>query len=942
MLANTETMFNHILTNSIPFERRFLSFAFAFLFSAVSANASADDTEIYDRIANVPKVLFVLDASGSMNFVDRGYVGTRLQRMKQALDLLINSVKGVDVGLMKFAGNSAQLIHPIVEVQDNRGPLGVAAQGITAGGGTPTIAALVAARNYFRGPQSPTSNQCETNHIVLLTDGVPTVDSGEIARLEGFLGGCAAVQGRPAAKCGIELADYLATTDQLPHVPGENHISTHAIGFNLEDNWLPQVPAGEGSYSDAASAQDLLAVFEEILEEVQLTATVAAPTVSANAFSETRHSDELYYSFFQPARRPRWNGNVKKYRLLNGEIVDADDSPLLVDGMVSLTSRSLWADSADGAEVASGGMAARQPADRRWYTDFGLTPAANGKTTPLLVTGAASLTNAAVGAATDAEREAIVGWVRGADSIDADNDGDLAEPNHFVADALHNSPVLVSYNGKESDDTLNEVVFSANNMGVVHAVNAESGDELWSYSPAELLPNIKHYIDNSNESHVYGLDGSMVVHTKNKTTTSYDFELDKAWLYLTQRRGGNNIFALDVSNAMAASDPFKVMWRINGGVAGTDFRDLGQTWSTPQIVPVRYGCPDACESKKVLLFSGGYNTIYDDTDLSYPVTPAPAGHGNAIYIVDPETGELIWSAGNGAHHSLHLPINDSVPATPVPVDTDADGNVNVLFFSDIAGHVWRVDLDQNAGNARDLAIDGGMIADLNEPGQKLRFFNRVDVVVNGTTFGTAKFNLVLGTGMRSSPLFTEAHNNRVFSFQDPWVYTNPVSADASTGELEPDYRYVVKTDGSREVITPSILWDFDLNDTTLPRVFGFYKRFSRGEKVLQPTLTHGGRVFLTAYTPPASGDSCNYLIGESRLYVLDLNTGENLLPSRFGDSAPVGSGIVTNVSIFDNGDSGGENLMSGPLVTPLSDLTGSENVNVFRRFFRTGWVERDD
>ncbi len=940
-------MLNTISSIVISSLQRPSVFSLAFILSAYSASVSADDTEIYDIISNVPKVLFVLDASGSMSEDDGGDT-TRMERMKEALELLINSISDVDVGLMEFSGRNVELIHPVVDVTANRSELIEAAKGLSTGGATPTLTAMLSAREYFRGAQSPTTNECETNHVVLLTDGVPTIVDSGLEDLKITLGGCVDEkdddgEDRPAATCGTELALHMAKTDQLQHVSDDNFITTHTIGFNLVDNWVERVAgAGDGTYHDAASAQDLLIAFESILEEVQLTATASTPTVSANAFSETRHRDELFYSFFQPSRRPRWDGNVKKYRLLDGQIVDADENPVLLGGLISPTSRSLWSDVDDGGNVGDGGLAGRQPADRRWYTDFGLTPAVNGQTTPLLVTDNTDLPLASVGAATDNERDVILDWVRGADSIDVDNDGDMEEPNRYVADGLHNSPVLVSYSGKESEDVLNEVVYSATNMGVLHAVDAESGAELWSYSPAELLPNIKQYIENTSESHVYGLDGALTLHAKNKIHTTFDFELDTAWLYLTQRRGGKNIFALDVSNAMDESDPFKVMWKINGGVPGTDFRDLGETWSTPQIIPVRYGCPDACATREVLLFGGGYNPLYDDTDLVYPVTPAPTGHGNAIYMVDPESGELIWSAGNGAHHSLNLSMNDSVPTTPVPVDTDADGVVNVLFFPDVAGHVWRVDLDQNPGLAGDLAIGGGMVADLNAAGQRLRFFNKVDVVISGTTFGTARFNLVLGTGMRSSPLFEEADQNRVFSIRDPWVFTNPVSEDEASGEMLPDYQYVVESDGRRDVITPGDLWDYDLNDTTRSRQFGYFKRFERGVKVLQPTLTHGGRVFLTAYAPPTDSSSCEYLLGESRLYVLDAYVGDNLLPANFGPYISIGSGIRGVGQIVDTGGSEGLQFVSGLRSDSLGDLTAPDNPDVFRRFYRTGWAERDE
>jgi len=145
-----------------------------------------------------------------------------------------------------------------------------------------------------------------------------------------------------------------------------------------------------------------------------------------------------------------------------------------------------------------------------------------------------------------------------------------------------------------------------------------------------------------------------------------------------------------VSDALDPAAPFKVMWKISGDDAG--FGNLAQTWSTPQLINIKTGCPASCTTQEVLLFSGGYNAdVYDNKNLTYPVTAAAQGHGNAIYMVNPETGALIWSAGKGSNHKLQLDMmEDSVPETPVPVDNNADGAVDILFFSDIAGHVWQI------------------------------------------------------------------------------------------------------------------------------------------------------------------------------------------------------------------------------------------------------------
>ena len=146
---------------------------------------------------------------------------------------------------------------------------------------------------------------------------------------------------------------------------------------------------------------------------------------------------DSYYTLFQPATTARWEGNVKKYRLRNGVIVDANDNPILENGTLAPTTRSLWSATTDGFRIGAGGMPARQVADRNWYTDAGLQPNNNGITTPLKVIAPSDVSAAALNAADNAERDRLVNWVRGADSIDLDSDTNTTEPNFYVADSIH-------------------------------------------------------------------------------------------------------------------------------------------------------------------------------------------------------------------------------------------------------------------------------------------------------------------------------------------------------------------------------------------------------------------------------------------------------------------------------------------------------------------------
>ena len=478
--------------------------------------ADADDTELYDGLENTPKVLFVLDVSGSMGRSDNGFTGTRIDRMKRALTTLLTDAEGIDVGLMSYSGRAIKLIHEVSDLSNaqNRQNLLDSVNALRDGGGTPTVSALHEAALYLRGDAplrsqtldgqrrytSPVSQECESSHIVLLTDGIPYNDTAIKTHIEQQYGLSCGPESDESAECGVEFAGFLADKkkDQLPNIPGNNTISTHFIGFNVDEDWdwVPRVAAaGTGVYADASSAQDLIDAFNDILDSVEIQSAASAPSISINAFNESRHRDELYYSFFQPYRKPRWDGNVKKYRLFDGQVVDKNDNPVLdANGQISATSRSLWADSNDGVNVREGGMAARQPAGRRWFTDVGVAPA-NGAITPYLVNRNDAIPGNALGAGSDEERDNLVSWARGFTP-------GSGHANRYVADSLHNSPTLVTYKANESTNLLEEAVFSANNMGVLHAVRADTGEELWSYSPDDLLPNIKRYFDSNSATHI--------------------------------------------------------------------------------------------------------------------------------------------------------------------------------------------------------------------------------------------------------------------------------------------------------------------------------------------------------------------------------------------------------------------------------------------------------
>ncbi len=88
----------------------------------------AEDTEIFVGNGSSsggvqPNVLFMLDTSSSMTNKDGGST-TRLDRMKDALDIIINQSNNVNMGLMRFHKEGGPVLYPVADINQSVEELG--------------------------------------------------------------------------------------------------------------------------------------------------------------------------------------------------------------------------------------------------------------------------------------------------------------------------------------------------------------------------------------------------------------------------------------------------------------------------------------------------------------------------------------------------------------------------------------------------------------------------------------------------------------------------------------------------------------------------------------------------------------------------------------------------------------------------------------------------
>ncbi len=797
-----------------------------------------------------------------------------------------------------------------------------------------------------------TGYQCQANYIVLLTDGEANHNAGEdgtdhgVNLIPSLMGSGCDSSVSSGEKCGRELATFINTKDQSSTLDGTQTIQLYTIGFNTTGlanatQFLKDLAAnGGGDFYEATTASDLSDVFNSIVIDVLNRPTsFATPTLTVNAFNKLYFRNEVYFSLFEPSDKVYWKGNVKKYNLCDlveftsctlGEILDTNGAAAVgADKRIKDTAQSEWSSGIDGIDVTLGGIAENMPAyaTRTLFTYTGSTAPSNealSTSINLLEVSNTNLTKALLGdaAMTDQQRTDLIEWIRGRDVDDVDGDGDTTEDRFKMEDPLHASPVAITYGGTDTNPVIK--LFVASNGGFLRMIDAATGTEEWAFMPQALLSKQSDMRTNATGDHIYGLDSTPTVwaYDANNDGTIDPSAGDFVRLIFGMRRGGRNIYAIDVTPDSVLSDPTtastmvnggitpELMWRIEGGTG--DFVQLGETWSKPVVTPIRVKTTgNNTAAKDVVIFAGGNDTLLDD---QFGETSGVGGNmGNALYIVDPTDGSLILSiSGPGSGADIEVPaMKYPITAEVSILDSNGDGATDRLYFGDLGGNVWRVDLggalapnDPDTtvvGQLADISLSAGAVSGSLDT-ETRRFYHGADIVqVDDSTYSNEnRYDyVIIGSGNRPTPRNQTVHD-RIYAFRDYLVdglidtnndhladsgtYPTLTNAECTgTGTSTPCLYNA--TDNALQLDNSGQPVDTTTFDADLPKIkesSGWFIDLVEpdgqyiGEKALSRPVTLAGKLFFTTYTPQAdpSGDPCTLNEGDGRLYGLNiLNAG---------------------------------------------------------------------
>lgn len=901
---------------------------------------------------------------------------TRLEIAQDVISTIVEANTGIDFGLAVFNRNydgnykgssaydGARVVQRIIEnmTATNRANLVNVVNSLDAEGSTPICESVYEAYRYLSGgavkyglersnsdvPGRDTEAEsgehylspigdCQYAYIILMTDGEPQYDTDANNSIESLTGKTCRnyrnANGSLEKNCLPEIAEYMYNTDLDGDASnGEQKGILYTIGFATDQQLLEDAASkGGGLYYTADNAAQLTAAFQGALTAILNTRSAfTSPAVAANNTTRTETRNEVYFALFEPSNGTNWAGNLKKLSVdpETGELRDRNGSAALSasSGVLLDAAATYWgAGPSDGAKVDAGGagglLAARDPDARVLKTNTGSNGALENFTTE-------NLTRSAYGLDSDdalhelfqvddaAEFADLVAWTRG-----WSNSAKTARRDWILGDILHSTPVILDYGALNGHSLASPDlrIVAGTNAGFLHMFRDSDGAESWAFFPKELAPMLH---DRKNDlaggAKVYGVDGEVAVyrHDADRDGTIDAADGDKMYIFFGLRRGGSRYYALDVTNPDSPS----FMWERSE--ANTGFEELGQSWSTPVVTTIPGHVDNAGNLKPVVVFGGGYDPAYDDRLTTAAEVTNPRGRG--VFVVDAQTGALIWSATPASGSATNLQVSGmthSIAAQVSARDSNGDGLTDRIYAADVGGNVWRLDLP-GADKTNWRATKFAQLAGDGHAGDR-RFFYKVDSVP--TRDGNQVYDAVLvGSGDRSNPNATDNHD-RFYMLKDfgQATYSTAVDCDARPNDARCDWPLTNADlfDATDNLIQQGTDTQKSEANEQMLASSGWYIDLSGGEKVMSRSYTLAGRVVFTTFAPDTGADAvnrCEPTPGVARLYavrlqdasaVIDFNRNDVL--TKIDRSSPIGS-TITDVPAIHVSDDGTVGLILPP------------------------------
>lgn len=553
----------------------------------------------------------------------------------------------------------------------------------------------------------------------------------------------------------IDIQNILTRYSNISNVYAETQGGASQADIANTALWGVYGRGGWYSASEPAQvAQSILNFVDDVKPTFDPIAT-GSPTLPQDALNPLRIQPYGYYASFIPkpqeTTQPLWTGNLNKYHVYNGELYNNAKTIRLIksDGSLDSAAEGQW----------TGGMTAKLPlrlttdadnvqtANRKIYTNRQITgttaPYFASKTSTLQPVNVTTLFGSGSAAlfVNDPDKNYwlnLLGYDVGATGTVTLADLAAKPELRQIGAVMHSKPVLLTQRGKITVDGSGELdttdrddyLLFGTTQGLLHVIDAMTGVEKFTFAPHEMMQRQKAaFLSETSRTGTplfYGVDapwtaytqyvakadGTLTVKSSDRTSdggTNSNLALKGLqWVYGGLRMGGRSYYALNLTDLDNPSlkfhiDPDAAM-TTNATTGAVEVNTsnaisyMGQSWSKPTIAYVKFG-----GVKKLVMFvGGGYDAGYENA--AYNQTN---GIGAGVYMFDANDGSLLWwtsanaTAAKGAEaytnaSATTISMKYSVVSQINAIDRDNDGLVDNLYFGDLGGQAFRVDLNNAA------------------------------------------------------------------------------------------------------------------------------------------------------------------------------------------------------------------------------------------------------
>ena len=443
----------------------------------------------------------------------------------------------------------------------------------------------------------------------------------------------------------------------------------------------------------------------------------------------------------------------------------------------------------------------------------------------------------------------VLNWLRGDKSLEGTK---YRVRSYLLGDIVYAEPVVVKnalanyadsgYGAfKQSVSNRNPMIYQGANDGMLHAFNANTGQEAWAYVPRLNFDQLNK-LPSLSYNHRFYVDGTPVVS---------DVNSDNGWMTLLVgglRAGGNGYYALDITNPEVSNETSlaaKVKW---------EFPNASTPAATQNNMGLSFGKPIIAKTKAagwVVLVTSGYNNIAGD------------GKGH-LFVLNINNGniikELVTTSGNSANPSGLAHISAFAH------NKEFDATIDYVYGGDLNGNLWRFDLS------------GASISDWN--------VKLLAQLVNAQ--GQAQ-------AITSAPELGLINNRRVV-----YVGTGQMLGNSDTANTQTQSMYaLVDNAGTNPTISPlrsNLVQRAVINDTITGSAVDYATKKGwvidfpqAGERATSdPILAFGSLVFTTNLP---SSVACS---AKSFLYAVDIVNGTQLVANAPNQTVPPARQLIGN------------------------------------------------